>query len=367
MENNIDDNLTKMTGNYSWKFYLSAQEAWDAMYSDCATASESIKLEQYIFENDDLGRRFLELFIKKAQQGVTVILICDPFGSSSLSRSPLVAELQKAGGIFRFYQPLKLRYLFNPKRRFPRTHIKTLLIDSKIFYSGGVCICQRMKNWRDTHLKIIGPIADEVKRRFIGQKKNAEARRDFRNKIKADFYYLENLPLRSFPTIYREFTDRIKKAQRYIYISTAFFMPDERFIFLLKKAARRGVKVMILATQHSDSRLADWMALLYFERLVKNNVRAFHYHKSVFHSKTMVVDGEWATVGSTNIDILSFFYNREANVMITEKKAIAELEGHFMNDLNGSTEFTKNSFSSVPPWQRILGLLAQSIKNFFKR
>lgn len=353
--------------SHSWKFYLSTKEAWEAMYSDCETAEKSIKLEQYIFENDGLGQRFLELFIKKAQQGVKIILICDPFGSASLRGSPLVKKLQEAGGDFRFYQPLKLRYLFNPKRWFPRTHIKTLLIDSRIVYTGGVCICKRMEAWRDTHLKIIGPIADEVKRRFAWPKKNAAAKRDFKNPIKKDFSYLENLPLRSFPPIYRELTKQIKKAQHYIYISTAFFMPDERFMFLLKKAARHGVKVLIMTTQHSDSRLADWMALLYFSRLVKNNIRVFHYHKNVFHSKTVVVDGDWATIGSTNMDILSFFYNREANVIITDKPAITELESHFLHDLNNSTEFTQSSFASVPPWQRILGFFAQSIKNFFKR
>lgn len=353
--------------NHSWQFYLSAKEAWDAMYSGCEIAVESIKLEQYIFENDELGQKFLALFIKKAQQGVKISLLFDPFGSSSLHNSPLIEELQKAGATIHFYQPLKLRYLFSPKRWFPRTHIKTLLIDSKIVYTGGVCICKRMENWRDTHLRISGPIAHEVKRRFAFRKKNALARWDFKNKIKEDFYYIENLPLRYFPVIYHELTEQIKKAQHYIYIATAFFIPDERFLFLLKKAVRRGVQVVVITSQHSDSHLADYMAILYFERLVKHKVRAFHYHKDVFHCKTMVVDGNWATVGSTNMDILSFFYNREANVVIRDRTAIAELESHFINDLKDSTEFTKCSANSVPLWKRVFGFFATSIKNYFKK
>jgi cardiolipin synthase len=352
--------------NYSWKFYLSIKDSWNAMYRDCEAAVHSIEYEQYIIEDDKIGQSFLKLFIKKAQQGVRVVVICDSFGSRSLANSPLIEKLRKAGGIFYFYQPLKYFHIFYPRRWFPRTHVKTLLIDSKIVYSGGICIALRMKNWRDTYLRITGPISLEVRKAFDYEVQKI-SKAHYRIDKSKNFYYLQNRPLKLLYSIYGEFTYQIRHAKNYIYISTAFFVPNKHFISLLQNAARRGVEVCIIATQHSDIYPADWVALSYLKKLFEHNIQVFLYQKSVFHCKVIVIDDKWASVGSTNMDILSFFYNREANVIIKEKTAIAELKSHFITDLNYSIELSKSFFNSIPLWKKILGFLAQILKLFFRR
>ncbi len=339
------------------------KSSWDAMYLDCLNAKKSIDLEQYILENDELGQKFLKLFIKKAQAGIKVNVICDPFGSMSLKGSQLIMRLRKVGGNFHFYQPLKWLHIFTPKHWFPRTHIKTLLVDEKIAYVGGVCISKRMEDWRDTHIRLTGAVIKDIKKVFDRRKKTIIPEKP----ASYDFYYLCNRPFGSYHVIYKELVAQIQNAKKYIYISSAFFVPNNQFIYLLQAAARRGVKVKVIVTKRSDILLADWVALSYLGKLVKNKVRVFHYCKTVFHCKTMVVDDEWATVGSTNMDILSFFYNRESNVVIRNHAAIADLKRHFINDLNNATELTKNNYHLIPLWKRAVGFTARFLKIFFTK
>lgn len=347
----------------AWQYYTAMISSWDAMYLDCKNAKKSISLEQYILENDELGQKFLRLFIRKAQQGLQVRVVCDPFGSRSLRHSPLIEKLKKAGGNFHFYQPLKWLHIFLPTHWFPRTHIKALVIDSKIVYIGGVCISQRMQQWRDTHLRLVGVIAKHVERTFDLRRKTTIPK----NLAAHNFYYLSNRPFGSYHAIYKELLARINQAQKCIYIGSAFFVPNQKFLCALQRAARRGVDVRIIVTKNSDIRLADWVALSYLGKLISKKVRVFHYEKTVYHCKTVVIDDVWATVGSTNMDILSFFYNRESNVIIQERRAIAELKSHFFNDLKFCTELTKRSYAQVPLWKRALGFFARSLKIFFTR
>jgi cardiolipin synthase len=333
------------------------------MYHDCEHAKKSIEMEQYILENDEMGQKFLKLFIKKAREGSRIKLVCDRFGSSSLLGAPLIEELKKEGGVFQFYQPLKWLNILMPNHWFPRTHVKTLLVDSKIIYVGGVCIAKRMEGWRDTHLRLVGAIAKEVEKAFDHRTKN-KLPKQHKNK---NFFYLCNRPYWKIHIIYKELILHIRQARKYIYISTAFFIPNQKFLLELQAAAERGVEVKIIVTKNSDILLADWVALSYLRKLVRKKVRVFHYNKTVFHCKTVIIDDEWATVGSTNMDILSFFYNREANIVIYDKLAITELNAHFTNDLKGAHELTKNNFHQIPHWKRILGFLARSLKIFFNK
>lgn len=287
----------------SWQFYISMRSSWNAMYHDCEHAKKSIDLEQYILENDEMGQKFLKLFIKKAQEGLRIKLVCDPFGSRSLRGAPLIEEFRKAGGVFKFYQPLRGLQIFMPNHWFPRTHVKTLLVDSEIIYVGGVCIAKRMEGWRDTHLRLAGAIAKEVEKAFDHRTKNPPPKQH-KNK---NFFYLYNRPYGKMHIIYKELILHIRQARKYIYISTAFFIPNQKFLLEMQTAAERGVEVKIIVTQNSDIRLADWVALSYLGKLVRKKVRVFHYNQTVFHCKTVIIDDEWATVGSTNMDILSFF------------------------------------------------------------
>jgi cardiolipin synthase len=341
------------------------------MYEDCARARESIEFEQYILENDAIGRRFMELFTQKAAEKVKIFILCDKFGSLHLWRSRWVRNLRKAGGAFYFYRPIGWWALLMPWQWFPRTHTKTLLIDSKVAYTGGVCIDQKMQDWRDTQVRFTGSAIAEVREAFdaLEAAKGRRVRRfpfHFPQLKDRAFVYLQNLPRLSRHHIYQELIAAIEHAEKYIYIATAYFAPNRRFIQALADACARGVDVKLMLGGTSDVPLADFLCLTYVPSLHRAGVRVYHYEKTILHCKTVVVDGGWATVGSTNMDVISFFHNREANLVIVDKTAVAELTDHFRRDLGECKELTPEEWERIPLWKIVLGWMMRSVKIFFR-
>lgn len=357
---------------HSWRFLLSPHEAWDAMYEDCAKATQSIEFEQYIIENDSVGQRFMQLFIDKAAQGVKVYVIADRFGSAGFYKTEFVRKLRQMGGQFYFYNVISHWDIFRPWRWFPRTHIKTLLIDSQIAYVGGVCLAEHMQDWRDTQLRIEGPVVEQVRAAFdlaAGKTKHKwfvwhQRKIEFSDQ---EFVYLQNYPLRSSFVIYRELVKAISEAKHSIYISSPFFAPNRRFRRLLHQAAQAGLDVRLLVPEHSDVPFADWVCLSYARQFLENGGRIFRYKDTVLHNKTVVVDNNWATVGSTNMDILSFFRNRESNLVIRNRLAVAELQNHFFTDLKHSEELTVEGLADEAWWKFFIGHIARFLKSFLWR
>lgn len=354
---------------YSWRFFYRPHETWEAMYYDCKAASKSIEFEQYIFENDRVGRRFMEMFIEKAKEGVKVFVICDTFGSALFLQSSLVRKLRRHGGRVHFYNAFKDAGALTPWRWFPRTHIKTLLIDSSVAYTGGVCIAERMRHWRDTHMRITGPVIaqirqsfDDIENRILRKKsKGIPASHEDRR-----FLYFLSRPKQERCDVYRELSKAVDEATRYIYITSAYFIPNRRFLEKLRKAHERGVDIRVLVPDHSDVPPADWMRLSYTPRFFAAGLRIFHYRETVLHSKTAIIDDNWGTVGSTNFDVISFFHNREANIVTTDADAITELKQQFFADLQCSTELTQEAWRNVPLWKKIVGFGARILRTFFR-
>ena len=122
---------------------------------------------------------------------------------------------------------------------------------------------------------------------------------------------------------------------------------------------------MLLVPEHSSAIIVDWLFLSYAGKLLDAGVRIFLYQKAMIHCKTVVIDDEWATVGSTNMDVLSFFRNRESNLVIRNPSAIAELKEQFLSDLTHSRELTREQLAIEPFWKIVVGYLARSLKSFF--
>lgn len=353
----------------SWRFFSRPHEAWEAMYEDCNKALESIEFEQYILENDSVGQRFMEMFIAKAKKGLRVFLICDSFGSSLLRHSPLIKELRRHGGRVHFYNAISRWMVFTPWLWFPRTHTKTLLIDSTIGYTGGVCMAQRMSHWRDTHIRVTGPVVEQIRHAFDDIENKILRKKRKRIAVPPNisgFNYCVSGPSWRRRDIYKQIIKNVSSAERYIYIASAFFIPNRRFLKLLKAAHERGAEIKILVPERSDVLLADWLRLSYTRRFLDAGIQILHYQQTVLHSKMAIVDDTWATVGSTNFDVISFFHNREANIVITEAEAIAELKQRFLADLEGSSELTRDVWKTIPLWKKVAGYAARSLRVFFR-
>ena len=349
---------------HHWHFYLSPAETWDAVYKDCVEAKKSILIEQYIFENDEIGQKFLRLLADKAKAGLDVRILCDAVGSSSLINSSLIEELRANGGRFNFYNSLKFLHFMKPRRLFPRTHVKVMMIDAEIAYVGGICIAQRMANWRDTQIRITGPVVRKIKEilecNFAGVR-HSEIKGNASN---SDFSYIQSAPKFFRHPIYKALLQAIDRAKDYVYISMGFFVPTRRLRRFLRRAASRGVKIVLLIPERSDNYLADLACLSFAAKLLKAGIRIMRYQPTILHNKTVVIDGVWGTVGSSNMDSLSLFHNREANLIIENKEALAEMEKDFLQDLHNSQELTIDFLKQMPLWKKSAIRLARLFRFF---
>lgn len=350
-------------------FYTRPEDAWDVMYADCEKAARSIDMEQYIFNCDQVGQRFCELFSRKAKEGVRVRMLCDAVGSADLVNSKQALQLTKDGVDLRFFNPISPWRLDNYSSWFLRDHRKILVIDGIVGHVGSVGINERMGGWRDTHARFQGSVVTAMSAVFLVlweialRKKHIRFPKVFNN---LDGYEVStNSPRIGQRYIYRSMIDAIRSATKYIYLTTPYFIPDLPFFRSLRLAARRGVDVKLLLPGRSDHKSLDIAANSYFGLAMKSGIRIYKYISTrVLHAKTVVIDDKWATMGSCNLDNLSLKYNYEANVTSIDSKYILELKKHFLEDLLVSEMVDREKWVKRSIISKGLEALSWPIHNF---
>jgi cardiolipin synthase A/B len=349
-------------------FYTRVRDAWDAMYADCESAKCSIDLEQYIFYYDDLGKKFIELFIKKALEGVKVRILCDMVGGIGFYRSPAVKELKNAGVEVLFFHPIKLWRINTFTSWYYRDHRKILIVDSEIGYIGGVGINKKMEDWRDTHVRVKGEVIKNMEYVFGHMWNNALTKRfyPFSRKLFTtdDTAVITNSPHWGQRFIYWQMVEMIRHAKQYIYMTTPYFIPGRRMMRVIRVASKRGVDVRLLMPAESDVRIANLASRSYYKALLRFGVRIFQYEGPLLHAKTMVIDDTWGTVGSTNMDNLSFRFNYEVNISTSEQKFIQDIKYDFLKDLEISVELQAEALDSRPVSAKIIEFLLRPIHKF---
>lgn len=370
-----EDAITKEAGTQilpeeiNWHFYLSGREAWTAMLDACERADKSIDFEQYVFSNDEISQKFVELFIRKQKAGVRVRVLCDTVGGWALFNSSLPREMRESGVDIRFFNvvsPWRIGSFFS---WFFRDHRKILVIDGKIGFTGGVGIRNEMASWRDTHVKVSGPIVLEMERAFNELWAQA-AEKDILSRIKKiktyakGFHFVINAPYWRKRFIYHDMVEAIRSAQKYIYLTTPYLVPDNRFLRILRLAVQRGVDVRIIVPKQSNMPFVERASQAHFDMLLEPGVRIFQYHHGFLHAKTAVIDDEWATVGSFNLDSLSFTYNYEANIVSTENTFIDEVKKHFANDLKYTRELSLAEWRARPFVAKFREWLVMPLRRF---
>jgi len=312
------------------------------MVLDIENAKHSIDLEQFLLGHDEIGHRFVEILKNKSLSGVKVRIILDSAGSFAFFNSEHVKELKTAGVEIRFYNPISPWRVRNIFSWYWRDHRKILIIDNEIAYTGGVGLESAMAKWRDTEVRITGVVLQEVQYIFNRMWQIIDERKFKRFRLDryqdASFRFITNSPHFSQRLFYRRLVRSIRLAKNYIYLTTPYFIPNQRLSFILARAARRGVDVRLITPKQSDHPLVDQARNSYFALAMKAGVRIYHYEGETLHAKTAVIDDNWATIGSSNLDNLSLLFNYEANLISTDKNFVADLKEHFVNDLLLSTE-----------------------------
>lgn len=352
-----------------WHFDTSTKEAWQTILKECDKAQESIYFEQFLFTPDSIGEQFLELFIKKAREGVHVKLIIDSVGSFGLGRSAYLDALQDAGVKVKFFNWM-LPFSKNSRTLwYFRNHRRLIIIDRQVMITGGTCIGKRMEDWRETQIKIQGPVVQQAVTVFdqTWKKVYKKHTRSLGTQYKSgldSFSYITHAPLLGERHVYYRLIDAIRQAQKCVYLTTPYFLPDHRLQRVLILAAKRGVDVRVLIPAVGDHKIVQTGSESYFEFLLNKGVKIFRYTPSMIHAKVAVIDADWAMIGTMNLDNVSLRYNFESAIVTTNPLCVDELRGHFINDLKSATEVRLEEWRKRSLVQRFRETLVWPIRKF---
>ena len=373
--------------------YTYGRDLYDDMLAAIEGAEHQVLLETYIWKGDQVGEDFKAALTRAADRGVEVYVIYDAFANLVVSprfqRFPLSVRVLA-------YPVYNAGWRFFDVRRYGRDHRKLLVVDDDTGFVGGYNLGSAYATqWRDTHVRITGPGVWDLKRAFADfwntqrhvhrsgrlrwHDRGAGETRGGRDRIEAASKPLllettdgweprirvqRNLPRQwTFP-IRAMYLDAIDRARTNIWMTHAYFIPDQNFVDALVSAAHRGVDVQILLPKVSNHVVADWIGRGYFNQLLHAGVRVWRFQGAMVHAKTSTIDGAWATVGTANIDRLSMTGNYEVNLEFIDHDQAATMERIFRTDVTNCEELTLEAWQQRK-WQgRVAELVLTPLRPF---
>lgn len=347
--------LIKLNQVYGHAFYTENNTAelitdgvilQNKLAADIKNAKEFINVEYYIIKNDFVGRQLIDMLTKKAEEGVKVRLLMDALGSRQINDFVL-RNFRKAGGKVGYYFKPKFK-LFGIKFNY-RNHRKIVVIDGKVGYTGGYNVAREYIGrkkcfgyWRDTHVRIQGDAVLELNGRFVmdwrftTKEKLEIIPKGFtqqKNDGNIGIQIVSCGPESPAVEVKRAMMRMITYAEKKVFLQTPYFVPDASIFESLKMAAQSGVDVRVMIPCKPDHIFVYWATYSYVGELLRSGGRVFIYDDGFLHAKTMVVDGEVGTIGSTNFDNRSFRLNFETNAFLFDKDFAKKMENAFENDL----------------------------------
>jgi cardiolipin synthase len=359
------------------KVLRDGDQTYPAMLRAIEGAESFVHLEVYILEDDTVGELFRDVLCERARDGVTVRLMYDAFGSFSLS-SGYLEDLHEAGVITHEYRPLVWRTWGKWGRR---DHRKILVVDGRVAFTGGLNIGEEYApksvgghGWRDTHCMVVGPVVKELDAMFFTIW-HREGARPYPQPPHLPAPPLEDIePVEAVAVgsshrgrrtaIRRRYLWAIRQATDYVYIANAYFVPDRGIVRALIRAARRGVEVRILTSEHSDVKLVQYASAAHFDKLMRNGVHIHLWPETVMHAKTAVIDGAWSTVGSYNLDYVSLFQNLEVIVAAVGRDLGDDIRAMFEQDFARSRELELSEWKQRPWWQKMFEWVCYKIRRY---
>jgi len=344
----------------------SAQETYRLMLQDIEGAESHIHMLYYIWNDDDFGRRFKEALTRKAVAGVKVRIIYDAVGAYSTPEK-FWEELQEAGAHVHAFLPVFIAFF--DKRLNYRNHRKITVVDGKIGYVGGINIGdeyvgknRKLGYWRDSCVRLMGDSVYELQRVFLkdwqfvcGERLGADKRMFPPHDVaeaKDTVQIVPSGPDTHWDTIQEMLFGAFCSARERIYVTTPYFIPDRGILTALKTAALSGVDVRLVIPGVADQRLTNWASLSFVEELLHSGIRVYRYRKGFIHAKMIVVDRHFATTGTANMDLRSFFSNFEINAAFFDEHIVERFANDIIQDLENSEEVKLSAFKDRGRLQR---------------
>lgn len=393
VENLRNEGIT-FSHNNSVTLLMSGQEKFDDMFQAIRQARSSVHLEYFNFRNDSIASLLFRLLAQKAKEGVEVRALFDGFGNDSNNR-PLkrkhLKQMRSVGIEIYEFDPVNFPWV---NHVFHRDHRKIVVIDGKIAYTGGMNVADYYINgtevvgeWRDMHCRIEGDEVNTLQKIFLrmwnkmtGQ--NVYGAKYYRGYHGADYItglkpdtcctagkkmvgIINREPRVTNKIIRKFYTDAINEAKDSIKLVNPYLTLNNTLKRALRNAVKRGVKVEIMVSAHSDIPLTPDCVFYNVHNLMQHGVDVWIYKKGFHHTKIIMVDGRFCTVGSANLNARSLNFDYEENAVIIDPCTTKELNDMFERDKAESFKLTEETWDEWrTPWQKFVGWFASLLTPF---
>lgn len=352
------------------RVFFDGDEVFASILEAIDHAQQEVLLEAYILRDDAAGNEILRRLGRAATRGVSVRVLADAFGSWT-TRRPFWRQMRQLGIQARLFHPVWVHVWDH----LVRDHRKIIVIDRQIAFTGGMNIgneygsSRRAKGrrWRDTHARIEGSTAWEMAVVFregwvrAGGEPFVISAQALSDGEGARTLVLDSRPGRGYAETAAVLATIVGACQRRLWVTNSYFAPRRLLLQLLANAAHRGVDVRLLLPGLSDIPLVRHAGHGCFADLLASGVRIFEYQPAVLHAKTLVADDYVSVIGSSNLDVRSFHFNAECNVLVLDEDTARDMAGAFEADLRDSVEIRLPEWGQRPWWRQVRDALARHL------
>lgn len=368
-----------ISNNNKIKLLKSGHEKFVDLFEVIEGARHHIHLEYFNFRNDSIANELFKLLAQKAKEGVEVRAMFDAFGNWSNNR-PLkkkhLKKIRQQGIEIVKFDPFTFPYINHAAHR---DHRKIAVIDGKVAYTGGMNIADyyikglpKIGTWRDMHIRIEGDAVDELQKIFL-----AIWNKQTKQNIGGPAYFprhkgndsvvvaiVDRTPKKSNRMLSHAYAVSIYAAQKNVHIVNPYFVPTSSINKAIKRTIDRGVNVSIMVSTAADIPFTPEAALYKLHKLMKRGATVYMYNGGFHHSKIMMVDDLFCTVGTANLNSRSLRYDYETNAFIFDKQVTGELNNIFRADIGQCTEMTPEFWKKRSPWKKFVGWFANLFTPF---
>jgi cardiolipin synthase A/B len=364
-----------IVGGNAVEILLNGEHIFPSLMSAVRAAQRTITYAQYYYEDGPVARDLAEALAERCRAGVGVNILLDAFGSLYMPRQ-YVDLMTVSGCHVAWFRPLG-QYVF--RRYSNRNHRRIVVVDGRVGFTGGAGVSRKWMgngrtegHWRDTDVRVEGPVVEYLQAAFaenwleatgvvLGGEAYFPRPIDPRGQVYAQV--ARSSPAGGSAAMYTTFLLALSSARQSVLVTNPYFVLDERMRDAVVRTVGRGVRVAVLVPAAIDHNVVRQASRAQFGELLRAGVEIYEYRPALLHAKTMVIDGVWATVGSTNLDNLSFAYNDELNLIVYDRGVAQRLARVFEEDVAVSGRVTFESWKRRGLAARLLEVLALPIRD----
>jgi cardiolipin synthase len=347
---------------------LNGDGTYPRLWADLRSAKQTITVQMYYSLPGKVADSMAAVLMDRARAHVRVLFLVDAFGSQHLTKS-WVDSLRHAGVEVARLRKVRWYSIHNAS---DRSHVRVVVVDGRVAYTGGFGIADYWlgdghhdEQWRESNVRFEGPAVMQLQAAFAAAWAEATGElltgklffptSGFQPVGTTHAGLLYTSPTTGSTPAERFLALSITAARKTLYIANSYFVPDDDLRRMLMRAAKRGVDVRVLTVSNKTDVKTTWYAGRFrYEELLRAGIKVYEYQPTMLHSKTLVVDGMWSSVGSMNFDNRSMAFNNESNLVVLDTVFGARMNATFLDDLKFSKQITLEEFQRRSPWAKML-------------